>query len=169
MSQSGSRRGGAQTKSAKRAARGAGTLETLGERLYRGRVQLADGTRKWLPVAAEFSYSEERAREWLAFMQEQEREKGKLLARKLAGAASTTAPVAGPAGAPVESPGDKWFTAWETSRKAKGLTSTRDNRSHYEIHIRPALDGKHVRDWTPEDVRALVRSLDAKVQAGTMH
>lgn len=62
---------------------------------------------------------------------------------------------------------EDWFDAWMKARVARGLTSTKDNRSHYEHHIKPALP-KHVRDWTAEDVRALVRALDAKVQAGEL-
>jgi integrase len=65
--------------------------------------------------------------------------------------------------------GDRWFDAWEASRVARGLTATRDNRVHYTFHIRPALGAKHVRDWTPEDMRTLVRALDAKVSAGDIH
>ena len=62
---------------------------------------------------------------------------------------------------------DVWFDAWITARQARGITSTRDNDSHYRHHIRPVLT-KHVRDWTPADLRALVASLDEKIASGLL-
>lgn len=126
---------------------------------YRGRLRLADGSRPWLRVPDDKVYSEARAREWVAAMQEQEDAKGKLLAKRRAQAKPDVDGAAA---------GDRWFEAWERSRVAKGLTSTRDNRGHYEHHIRPALAGKHVRDWTAEDLRALVAALDTKVERDEM-
>lgn len=135
---------------------------------YTGRIHLGDDSRKRLRVPDEFAYNEKRAREWMTYAQEQEDIQGLHLKAKLAALAGD-APLHG-AGAPEDATdGDKWFDAWEKSRKAKGLTSTRDNRSHYVHHIRPVLGGKHVREWTAEDVRGLVRAIDAKVQAGEMH
>lgn len=127
---------------------------------YSGRIHLADGTRKRLRVPDEFAYSDTRAKEWIEYAQQQEDLKGLHLKAKQNDE---------PRGPVDETEGDKWFDAWELSRKAKGLTSTRDNRSHYRLHIRVPLGAKHVRDWTPEDVRALVRSLDEKAQRGEMH
>jgi integrase len=62
--------------------------------------------------------------------------------------------------------GDAWFDAWEKSRIARGLASTADNRRHYLGFIRPAVDGKHVRDWSTDDVRAIVALLDEKICEG---
>jgi integrase len=69
--------------------------------------------------------------------------------------------------APVTNPeeADEWFNTWERSRVARGLTSTADNRAHYYKHVHPAVGGKHVRDWTVDDARAIVRALDEKVRA----
>jgi integrase len=61
-----------------------------------------------------------------------------------------------------------WLGVWLTSRRAKGQTSTRENESHYGHHIKEATGGRHVRDWTTDDLRALSRSLDAKVQGNEM-
>jgi hypothetical protein len=54
---------------------------------------------------------------------------------------------------------------WEKPRIAKGLTSTKDNRDHFDGYIRPAFAGKPMRDWTSADCRAFVASLDAKIEA----
>ena len=61
--------------------------------------------------------------------------------------------------------GEAWVTAWLADRLVRGLTSTRENESHYREHVVPVLGDKHVRDWTSADMRALCASLDAKVQA----
>lgn len=60
---------------------------------------------------------------------------------------------------------DRWVKAWETDRLARGYTSTRENRSHYELHIAPSTGGTHVRDWSKATLRKLSADLDAKVQA----
>jgi hypothetical protein len=64
--------------------------------------------------------------------------------------------------------GDRWYDDWEKARIAKGLTSTADNRAHFYKHVRPVVAGKHVREWTVDDVRAIVRALDDKVRTGTI-
>jgi len=60
---------------------------------------------------------------------------------------------------------DAWFEAWLADRKRRGLNAHAG--ADVRVHIRPALPG-HPRDWTPEDLRALCRALDAKVQAGEL-
>lgn len=60
-----------------------------------------------------------------------------------------------------------WFDLWIGHRERRGMTSTPENRSHYREHIEPVIP-KHIRDWTPEDLRALCRALDTKVQAGEL-
>jgi hypothetical protein len=59
----------------------------------------------------------------------------------------------------------RWFEAWMKERKGR-LTSTADNEVHYRLHIKPVVGGKHVRDWTRGDLRAVAAYLDAKVAAG---
>lgn len=122
---------------------------------YRARLKWPDGSRPGKQVPEEYCYSEERAREYVRACQEE-------IDRRRAG-------LVAPDVAPSSEESDAWFNAWEASRKAKGLSSTRDNRSHWEHHIKPFLTGKHVRDWTAADMRALVRYLDGKVQAGEVH
>src|SRR5690349_18717589 len=45
-----------------------------------------------------------------------------------------------------------WFDTWIETRRAKGLTSTRENGQHYREHIVPILGEKHVQDWTADDM-----------------
>jgi hypothetical protein len=54
------------------------------------------------------------------------------------------------------------------SRTARGQTSTRDNRAHYQTHIAPAIGGNHVRDWTVDDMRMLSRYLDGQIQTAAI-
>lgn len=82
---------------------------------------------------------------------------GKLHAAKLVGAGKRVK-----LDASAEDDGDRWFDTWIAARKAKGLTSTYDNERHYRLQIRPAMQGKHVRDWTAADLRMLVSVLDQK-------
>lgn len=63
---------------------------------------------------------------------------------------------------------EKWLDAWLADRRKRGLTTTGENASHYEHHIKPALGTKHVREWEPSDLRLLVAELDAKVQRGDL-
>lgn len=61
-----------------------------------------------------------------------------------------------------------WFSTWCELRRLRGQTSVREDDSHYRVHIMPVLGSKPVRLWTPDDLRALSRALDAKVQTGTL-
>jgi hypothetical protein len=136
-----------------------GTIQAFtrpdGTVFYRARLRLSDGSRPWQDIPAKHCGSADDARDYARRLQALEETHGLLgAARRADGDASSA---------------DAWFDMWEASRKARGLTSTRDNRSHWEHHIRLAMGGKHVRDWSAEDVRALVRALDRKVQLGTLH
>ncbi|MBI3206677.1 MAG: tyrosine-type recombinase/integrase [Myxococcales bacterium] len=57
-----------------------------------------------------------------------------------------------------------WLAEWHSDRERRGLV--RSVASNIDLYIAPATGNKHVRDWTGEDLRALVRLLDTKVQAG---
>jgi len=143
-----------------------GTLEgpfrdASGRKFWRGKVRLKDGSRARVEIPESKRYSETASRDFIAWAQEEEDTTGVIYAAKLAKLARKAAPLA-----PISTDeGDRWFGAWEDARKARGLTSTRDNRNHFMSYIRPAVRGKHVRDWTSEDVRAIVAALDAKIAA----
>ncbi|MCE7894796.1 MAG: hypothetical protein DYH12_34680 [Sorangiineae bacterium PRO1] len=55
-----------------------------------------------------------------------------------------------------------WVAAWLSDRERRGIV--RSVASNIEGYISPATGNKHVSDWTPGDLRALVRLLDTKVQ-----
>jgi integrase len=135
--------------------------DAAGKRYFRVRIRLADGSRPRFRVPDDKGYSEERARQWGAWLQEQEDARGGLLKKRQA-----VELAAKPANDTRD--GDLWFDAWEQHRVRKGLTSTRDNRTHYREHIGPTLGWTHVRDWTVDDLRGLVAALDSKVDAGEM-
>jgi integrase len=147
-----------------------GSLEPAGKHAdgrprFRLRLRLADGSKSDRFDVPE-GMSEKQARAWVAGMQADEDAQGGLYAEKLLKKqrAGTQTPVARAAADEM----DRWFDTWEAARKSKGLTATADNRSHYYGHILSDFDGKHVREWTPDDVRSHVRALDAKVRAGTL-
>lgn len=130
-----------------------------------GRLRLADGT-KSKRFDVPHGMDEKQARAHVAGFQAQEDVKHGLLdaKREIARAAAVLA--APPTSSSDE--GDRWFDTWEASRIAKGLTSTADNRAHFFKHVHPAIGGKHVRDWTINDARAIVSSLDDKVQRNVL-
>ena len=121
---------------------------------YRGKVTWPDGKRQDVAVLEAHCADEEHAAQYVAHVQEQITTKG-------AGMLAAARPVVDPKLAA------DWVTAWSAERKRRGLTSWEDNQSHYDEHIRPVV-AAHIRDWTVDDMRALSRSLDAKVQAGSM-
>ncbi len=59
----------------------------------------------------------------------------------------------------------RWLGAWEADRLARGYTATRENMSHYRLHIAPAMGTAHIKDWTRAALRDLSSALDTKVQA----
>jgi integrase len=137
-----------------------------GTTYYRARIRLADGTRARVDVPEKYSTAaggktaDERAELYAAAVQEREDERGELLAKKQAGELGRRPHVQPTADMA------KWLDAWIGAREANGQTSTRENRSHYETHIAPAIGGKHLRDWTADDLRKLSRYLDEQIQAG---
>lgn len=59
---------------------------------------------------------------------------------------------------------DDWVREWTAAKKRRGQTSMPENESHYTMYIRPIIPW-HIRTWTKDDLRALSRDLDEKVQA----
>jgi hypothetical protein len=113
---------------------------------YRARIRLADDSRVRVDVPTKYrtpaggKTAEERARLYAQAVQEREEETGELLAKKRAGLLGRRPRV------PTTSEMSTWLDTWIASRSSRGQTSTRDNRSHYETHVAPAIGGKHVRD-----------------------
>lgn len=63
---------------------------------------------------------------------------------------------------------DKRVDAWLREREGRGLTSVRENRSHWDTHLAELIGDKDPSEWTRDDVRAVSRALDEKIQTG-MH
>ena len=61
-----------------------------------------------------------------------------------------------------------WVDLWLAERQARGITSVRENRSHWKHHISGILGATHIRQWSAAQLRALVSSLDGKVQGGAL-
>jgi integrase len=139
---------------------------TLGH--YRYRITLGDGARPWIecPAGPRSPLVEQRVREKAVERSKEARAKG--LRAEDFGLQPRAAAGRSHGGAPQSEAMSKWVEAWIASRRARGQTSTRENGSHYETHIAHALGDKHVRDWTAQDLRGLVRALDGKVQAGAL-
>lgn len=129
---------------------------------YCGRVRWPDGSRPRRHVPEKYCYSEDRAREYLASIQEDIDANRDELLEQTADASPA------PADASPAADADAWVTAWLASKKARGQTSTEDRGGHYKHHIKAAVHAKHVKDWTAEDLRALVAALDAKIAAGEL-
>ncbi len=137
-----------------------------GSTYYRARIRLADDSRVRVDVPEKYSTpaggktGRERAELYAEALQERENETGEHLTKKRAGLLGRR-----PRIQPTGAMGD-WLDAWIGSREANGQTSTRENRSHYDTHIAPAIGGTHVRDWTTADMRTLSRYLDKQIQDG---
>jgi integrase len=129
---------------------------------YRARIRLSDKTRERVDIPESFRHDKRRSKGYAQALQEREDDSGALLAAKRAREAKKRVRVMPTAAMAV------WFDAWIAEREERGHTSTRENRSHYENHIAPAIGTKHVRDWTTDDLRTLSRALDAKIRGGTM-
>lgn len=61
-----------------------------------------------------------------------------------------------------------WFEQFAAHRDARGLTSVRDDRGRFRRHVAPVIGGLAMTSVTRENLEELVRSLDAKVQAGEL-
>ncbi|MFO0675295.1 MAG: site-specific integrase [Polyangiaceae bacterium] len=62
---------------------------------------------------------------------------------------------------------NEWVERWVESRKAKGLTSTRNDVGRYAKWIAPTIGTMPIVDVTRADVEAIVRKLDEAVRAST--
>ncbi|MCC6523376.1 MAG: hypothetical protein IT373_11990 [Polyangiaceae bacterium] len=133
-----------------------GTVQRLTDGRYQAIITLADGSRMRLEPFP-LGTSAARAREKAAYYSERAREQG--LVR-------TTGPAASPP-APSDTMAT-WVAAWLAARRARGLTSVRENDQHWRVHIAPVVGSKHVRHWAAVDLRALCVALDKRVRAGEL-
>src|SRR5690606_39094753 len=61
-----------------------------------------------------------------------------------------------------------WVENWLRERELEGLTSVRENRSHWEHHLAQHLGAQHPRTWTRDQFRKLSALLDDKVREGRL-
>lgn len=130
-----------------------------GRTRYRGKVTWPDGRRQDLGVPEVHCENDDDASAYVASVQKAIETSGvRVLAEAEARVARTLTD-------PKEM--ESWMRAWNGDRERRGLTSWRENASHYAEHIQPVI-ARHIREWSPDDMRALSRALDAKVQTGAM-
>lgn len=128
-----------------------------GKQRYRARIRLGDGSRPWLPVPE--NYSEARAREFAAAMQEQEDAKGKLLAAKKEREARAARPAAGTAGEMC----DDWYERFMTYRRNE-VGSVDDDKWRWMKWASPLLQ-KAMREVTADDIENIRDDLTNAVLA----
>jgi integrase len=132
---------------------------------YKVRITLADGARPWIHLdpGPKSPQAEARAREKAAAWTERARIEGRAAADF--GIKPRGVPLIA---AQPDAAGDRamqaWFDHWLRSRQKKGQTSTRENDAHWRVHIEPVLGAKHIKAWTRDDLRALSRALDEKIE-----
>jgi hypothetical protein len=128
-------------------------------------ITLADGSRRRL-AAFPRGTSEAMAREKTAYYQEQADKRGITSPELAAAADGARAPTEQPArpSADLEARIDRWLT----DRRAAGMTSVKENESHWRVHIAPELGTTHIRDWTRDDLRRLSLALEQKARDGKL-
>jgi integrase len=129
-----------------------GTICWTRDRRRQAIVTLADGSRKRLDPFPR-GISEALAREKAAFYAEKW---ANVYPKAPAGETITTGSVAA------------WFEQFARHREARGLTSVRDDRGRFARHVAPVLGRLAMTTVRREDIEQLVRTLDAKVQAGEL-
>ena len=136
--------------------------DAKGRLYYRARIHLADGTRPRFRVPDERAYSEERAREWAAWLQEREDATGEILAatRERRAREGRRAP-ADRAGETVAD----WTDRWLKDRRARGLSSVDTDGGRLRRHVLPLLARKAMASVTRADIEDVRDALDAKVTA----
>jgi integrase len=133
-----------------------GTIVKTKLGLWQAVVTLPDGSRKRLPPFPKGT-SEAMARE-----------KAAVYAERAAAVRLPSPELAAALDELATRPNGPWFKSWLAEREARGFTSTRENESHYRLHIGPSTAWEPVKDWTRDTLRKLSRDLDAKVRAGSM-
>jgi integrase len=138
------------------ARRRTGTIETFtdaaGKTKYRARLRLGDGSRPRRNVPPEYGYSEARAREWAARMQEEEDAHGETLKAQ-------QGKMVGHEGESAAS----WFDRYFTWRKGRGFATTRDVEARLRTYALPHLGTKPMTAIGRDDIEAIVAALDERV------
>ena len=89
-------------------------------------------------------------------------------ARRIAGMLSRRARETGSVPLGTGETMNEWAERWHADRVRRGFASTRDDRSHFALHIAPTLGTTPIATVSRVDVEALVQALDRKVQEGAI-
>jgi len=140
-----------------------------GKTYFRGRIRLADSSRKWIDVPEKYSTpaggktARERAELYTAARQEREDETGELMAEKRARQTKR------PASAGGQESASEWFERYTKLHAALGK-GTHEHAGAWALYVEPIIGQKPLSALTPDDVKAirdgLTKSrLDCKISA----
>lgn len=134
------------------------TLKTANGTRYRGRVYLTDGTRVRVPVPPSYT-TEERAREFVRAIQEQEDKHGRLLAKAQAERAERARHVAPEKSKPTAAETcDQWHGRYLLSCAGDDLAQGR-----WRKWVSPVIGPRAIRTVTRDEVEDVRNALDAAI------
>jgi hypothetical protein len=133
-----------------------------GKLRFRSRMRLSDGSRKSVDVPEKYSYSEDRAREFVAAAQEREDQAGALLADKVKRAArraGTSADGEREAGETCNA----WFARYNAYQRELRQTDFDKKRDRWNKWIAPIIGSKPIALVTRDDVEDVRDALDRAI------
>jgi integrase len=124
---------------------------------YRGRIRLEDGSREWIDVP-ERCRTESRAREYVAWAQENEGETGQLLREKRTRLSIVD----------QTETFEQWATRWLTYRRGRDVSSVDTDGGRLREHVFPIIGPKVMAKIGRVDIEAVRDALDQKIVAGVI-
>ena len=127
---------------------------------YKARITLEDGSRPWVHFdpGQKSPTAEAKARDKAVAATKRARKmgavavgKGKVATEAVSGSSETVA---------------EYAVRWIAERKARGLTSVREDEARLTMHVLPVLGGFLIVDVSHDDIRRLVQVLDDAVRGG---
>lgn len=131
-------------------------IDEEGRQRFKARIRLKDGSRPQKEVPLDHCKSEETARRWAALMQKGENKHGLLLKEKLA----KVRVAAGESGELAS----KWFGRYFEWRDGRGFVTADATKARLTTYALPFVEGKAMGEIVREDIEAIVRGLDARVE-----
>jgi integrase len=124
-----------------------------GSSFFRARIRLGDGSRPWYDVPK--GYSEARAKEYAARLQELEDANGELLAAKVGTPAANES-------------ASGWFDRWHSWREGIGLRTVSTDRARVRDYVLPLLSSGSMAKVTRDELEDVRDALDAKIHKAAM-
>jgi integrase len=141
-----------------------GTLERCrdarGRVYFSGKIRLTDGSRPRIEIPEAKRFSENAARDFVAWAQEREDETHDFYNAKLAATTKREARIAGAAGETC----DAWYLRFMAYRRGE-VGSVDDDKWRWQKWISPHIGKKPIRDVTPDDIEDICDALTAAVKA----